>query len=146
MQLFSELTAQDYCVVFMGSSLGGFSSEYLAMKTGTKAVMINPAINPSELLVKYIGITENFENNQPFDWTQANCDQFKSYEIEIENFTAEKSRRTILLDMADELIDSSKTLHKYNTRAEVTTYEGGSHSFEHIKQALPIIKNVCIRG
>jgi predicted esterase YcpF (UPF0227 family) len=32
---------KSYDVLFMGSSLGGFASEYLAMKTGCKAIMIN---------------------------------------------------------------------------------------------------------
>jgi len=41
---------QGYDVIFMGSSMGGFASEYLAMKTGCHAIMINPAIKPSELL------------------------------------------------------------------------------------------------
>jgi len=43
---------QGYDVIFMGSSMGGFASEYLAMKTGCKAIMINPAISPSELLTQ----------------------------------------------------------------------------------------------
>ena len=145
-QLHRELIDQDYNVVFMGSSLGGFSSEYLALKTKSKAILINPAINPSDQLVKYIGITENFETKSPFDWHQANCDQFKRYEIELKKFTTEKGRRTILLDMADELIDSSQTYRQYKEIADVTIYKGGSHSFEHIEEALPIIKKAVIHG
>lgn len=140
LKLYSKLTGQGYKVIFMGSSLGGFTSEYLAMKTESKAIMINPAIYPSELLIQYIGTTENFETQQPFDWNQSNCDQFKSYEVELKSFPVEKSRRTLLLDMADELIDSGKTYEKYKNIAEVTTYEGGSHSFEHMQKALATIK------
>ena len=56
---------QSYDVFFMGSSMGGFTSEYLAMKTGCKAIMINPVITPSELLPQFIGVTENYETGQP---------------------------------------------------------------------------------
>jgi predicted esterase YcpF (UPF0227 family) len=132
---------KSYDVLFMGSSLGGFASEYLAMKTGCKAIMINPAIKPSELLPKYIGISENFETAQPYQWQQANCEQFISYEQELESST-QRIDRTLLLDMADELIDSEKTLALYKEKANVVTYAGGSHSFEHIKQALAVIEKL----
>ena len=44
--------------------------------------------------------------------------------------------------MADELIDSEKTLAMYKEKANVMTYAGGSHSFEHIREALPLIEKV----
>jgi len=139
---FLDLNELGYQVLFMGSSLGGFTSEYMAMKMQTKAIMINPAICPSELLTNYIGVTENFEIKQAFDWNQANCDQFRVYKAELQNISDVQIKRTVLLDMGDELIDSSKTLAKYQEIAEVLTFEGGSHGFEHIEEALPMIKKV----
>lgn len=132
---------QSYDVVFMGSSMGGFTSEYLAMKTGCKAIMINPAIKPSELLPQFTGVTENYEIAQPYQWQQSDCEQFNVYEKDLEN-SQQLINRTILLDMADELIDSDKTLALYNDKANVVTYEGGSHGFEHIEDALPVIEKV----
>ena len=44
--------------------------------------------------------------------------------------------------MADELIDSSKTLEKYQQIADVITFPDGSHGFEHIEEALPVIDKV----
>jgi predicted esterase YcpF (UPF0227 family) len=129
---------QSYDVVFMGSSMGGFASEYLAMKTGCKAVMINPAIKPSELLPQFIGVTENYETAQPYQWEQKDCEQYLNYQNELEN-SFQRLDRTILLDMADELIDSKNTSAIYKDKANVVTYDGGSHSFEHIKLALPVI-------
>jgi len=132
---------QSYDVVFMGSSMGGFTSEYLAMKTGCKAIMINPAISPSELLVQFIGVTENYETAADYDWAQTHCDQYDSYEKELANST-QKISRTILLDKADELIDAQKTLEKYQDQANVVCYDGGSHSFEHIEDSLALIEEV----
>lgn len=143
-QLFNELTNDKYQVIFMGSSLGGFTSEYMAMKLNTKAVMINPAIVPSELLVQFIGVTENYEIALPFNWTADHCQQYQHYETELK-LEKQAIDRTILIDMADELIDSSVTLEKYKDIAQVVTYQGGSHSFEHIKEALPVIDKV-IKG
>ena len=132
---------QSYDVAFMGSSMGGFASEYLAMKTGCKAIMINPAITPSELLPQFIGVTENYETRQPYHWGQSHCDQYRRYEKELE-ITNQTIDRTILLDMADDLIDAKNTLSKYQEKSNVVTYDGGSHSFEHIREALPIIEEV----
>jgi len=129
---------QGYDVIFMGSSMGGFASEYLAMKTGCKAIMINPAISPSELLTQFIGVTENYEIGLPYQWDQYHCEQYLQYEQELASSNRPLDR-TILLDMADELIDSEKTLLKYQAIANVVTYDGGSHSFEHMRQALPVI-------
>ena len=103
--------------------------------------MINPAITPSELLLNFIGVTENYETGQPYCWEQPSCEQYVKYEKELES-SKQLINRTILLDMADELIDSEKTRLKYQDKANVMTYEGGSHSFEHIRQALPIIEQV----
>jgi predicted esterase YcpF (UPF0227 family) len=137
----NQFLDQGYQVVFMGSSMGGFASEYLAMKTGSKAIMINPAITPSELLTQFIGETENSELGLPYDWQQSHCEQYLLYQQHLENNT-QVIDRTILLDMADELIDSQQTLLKYQNKAKLLTFEGGSHSFEHIKQALPAIERV----
>jgi hypothetical protein len=132
---------QGYDVIFMGSSMGGFASEYLAMKTGCKAIMINPAISPSELLTQFIGVTENYEIGLPYQWDQYHCEQYLQYEQELASSNRPLDR-TILLDMADELIDAEKTLLKYQAIANVVTYDGGSHSFEHMRQALPVIERV----
>ena len=132
---------QTYDVVFMGSSMGGFTSEYLAMKTDCKAILINPVVTASKLLPQFIGVTENYETGQPYQWDQNHCEQYLQYEQEIES-SNQLIERTILLDMADELIDSENTLSRYKHKANIVTYDGGSHSFEHIRQALPIIEQV----
>jgi len=137
----NQFVDQGYDVVLMGSSMGGFSSEYLAMKTGCKAIMINPAIKPSELLPQFIGVTENFETGQPYRWDRSHCEQFLPYEQELAN-SSRSLDRTVLLDMADELLDAGKTYAKYQAIAHVVKFSGGSHSFEHMQEALPVIEKV----
>lgn len=134
----NQFLDQSYEVIFMGSSMGGFTSEYLAMKTGCKAIMINPALVPSVLLPQFIGVTENYETGQPYQWQQNNCDQFIKYEQELRTLS-QPIDRTILLDMADELLNSETTVSVYKDKANIVTFSGGSHSFEHINQALPVI-------
>ena len=121
--------------------MGGFASEYLAMKTGCHAIMINPVIRPSELLRQFIGVTENYETGQPYHWDHNHCEQYLRYEQELVD-NHQVIDRTILLDKADELIDSEKTLSKYQAIANVVAFDGGSHSFEHMRQALPVIERI----
>lgn len=137
----NQLLDQSYDVVFMGSSMGGFASEYLAMKTGCKAIMINPAIRPSELLPQFIGVTENYETGLPYQWEPNDCEQYQRYENELKN-SKQTIERTILLDMGDELINSENTVSIYKEKANIVTFEGGSHSFEHIEQALSVIEEL----
>lgn len=137
----NQLLDQGYDVIFMGSSMGGFASEYLAMKTGCKAIMINPVSSPSDLLPQFIGVTENYETGQPYLWEQQHCDQYLQYQQELGN-SKQAIDRTILLDMADELLDARQTLSKYRAVAKIVAYEGGSHGFEHMRQALPVVEQV----
>ena len=44
---------------FIGSSLGGYLSTYMVEKYSGKAVLINPAVRPFELLVDYLGEQTN---------------------------------------------------------------------------------------
>lgn len=136
-----QYKAQSFDVLFMGSSMGGFSSEYLALKTGSKAILINPAITPSQLLPKFIGVEANFETGQPYQWQQAQCDQFQTYETELQNSDVNLDL-IVLLDKGDELLDSEIAYLKYKDSAKVYMYDGGSHSFEHMRQALPVIDQV----
>ena len=142
-QLFEWNQCQDqgYEVVFMGSSMGGFASEYLAVKTGGKAIMINPVISPSALLPQFIGVTENFETGQPYTWHESHCGQYLPFEQALRECQA-KIDRTILLDMGDELLDSKQTILTYQAKANILTFAGGSHSFDHMQQALSVVEQV----
>jgi predicted esterase YcpF (UPF0227 family) len=137
----NQLLDQGYEVIFMGSSMGGFSSEYLALKTGSKAIMINPALHPSQLLQQFIGVSANYETGQPYQWTLADCLQYQVYEQHLQN-ARQAIDRTILLDMGDQLIDSAATIAQYQGMARVLSFEGGSHGFEHMTEALPVIEQV----
>jgi predicted esterase YcpF (UPF0227 family) len=119
-QSFYDFESDGYQVLFMGSSMGGFTSEYMALKTNAKVIMINPSTSPITLLPQFIGTNEN----------------------ELRGNKNKTIDRTILLDMADELLDSQLTLNQFKCIAKIFTYSGGSYSFEHIEQALPKIKKV----
>lgn len=138
---YNQLLDQGFSVVFMGSSMGGFASEYLAMKTGRPAIMINPAIAPSCLLPTFIGVTTHYETGAPYDWQLTHCQPYAGYEAELLQ-SQRQFKRLILLDLGDELLDAEQTQDLYRDRAEILSFSGGSHAFEHMREALPAIGRV----
>lgn len=139
--LWNQLLDQGCRVVFMGSSMGGFASEYLGMKTGSPAIMINPVISPTTLLPQFIGVTANYETGISYDWSSEHCQSYQVFEQELRQ-SNRVFARLVLLDMADELLDSSVSCQHYQCLGEVLSYEGGSHSFEHMQESLPSLKGL----
>ncbi len=129
-------------VFFMGSSMGGFCSEYMAINTGTQAIMINPVVKPTELLPSFIGVTENYEIGEPYEWTQKHCDAYLEFEQEVERSRNLRICRTVFLDLDDELLNAKQTAEHYQPIARVEIFPGGSHSFDHMEQALPVLEQV----
>lgn len=140
----NQLLDLGYQVTFMGSSMGGFSSEYLALKTGCPAIMINPAISPSSLLPYFLGTNTNPDTGLVYAWELAHCQQYLPFEQEIrDNFLT--IQRMLLLDRADELLDTANTIAKYQASSEIVAFDGGSHAFEHMQEALAHIAPVILR-
>jgi len=138
---YNQWLDQGIRVVFMGSSMGGFASDYLSMKTGSPAIMINPVLRPSELLTRFVGINANAETGEPYAWQLPDCEQYHAYEAELRQ--SNRSRiLLVLLDDGDQLLDAQITSKHYQVMAEVISFAGGSHAFEHMREALPAIQQV----
>ena len=52
--------------VVIGSSLGGFYATVLAERWGSRAVLLNPAVNPARDLAGHIGESRNWHDDEPF--------------------------------------------------------------------------------
>jgi uncharacterized protein len=122
-------------VVFVGTSLGGFWATECAKAYGTPSVIINPCHTPKILLQKYVGIEHtNFLTGQKNILTQEVVNSYLGKTIH-ENNSCYFFLPLLLLDMADEVIDSKETLelcHKFPK----LTFVGGSHRFDHMEESL----------
>lgn len=118
--------------LLVGTSLGGYWAARVGSKLGIPFVSINPAITPNTTLMKYVGRGETYFG--------------KGYILQAgvvhayDEFTQEGCG-LILLDMADELLDSAETNNRFKKRFEVHCFEGGSHRFSHMCEAIPLIKH-----
>ena len=60
-------------LVLMGTSLGGFWARRLGQELGRPWIALNPAIQPSQSLRRYIGPNTRFDTGGSFTWTAADC-------------------------------------------------------------------------
>ncbi len=122
----------------VGTSLGGFYAAELAKRLGYPCVMINPAWKPFEVLSPLCGQTlTNFKTGEVRTLNQETTESYvgKSFDTDRYFFPL------ILLDECDELLDSKETFeHFTRMKCSVLLFEGGSHRFEHMKEALPRIE------
>lgn len=110
---------------FIGSSLGGFLSTKANDAFGCRAVLINPAVKPYELLVDYLG-----PNTNPY--TQQNYVLNEQHIAELRQLDVAKIKHpdTIwaMLQTADEVLDYRQAAVKYQG-CKLTIEPGGDHSF-----------------
>lgn len=118
--------------LIVGTSMGAYFSSRLGQVMELPHVMINPSHTPSKTLTAYIG---------------KNIDHYGNEYCLSENIVAHwpdmtvSERGLMILDMGDEILNSKETYEKFKNICEVVTYEGGSHRFDHIKEAIGIIEN-----
>ncbi|WP_051206532.1 YqiA/YcfP family alpha/beta fold hydrolase [Oceanospirillum maris] len=118
-------------ILLVGSSLGGFYSTYLmARYPGLKAVLINPAVYPQELLPAYLGLNENLYTGEQYQLTQDHMQQLRRLHMAEPACT---QNIKVLLQSDDEVLDYHRA-ENYYRQAEVVVIEGGDHGFQNFEQ------------
>lgn len=130
------LLARNEDVYLIGSSLGGYYATYLAEKYGLKAVLINPAVKPYELLREYIGPNKNIYTGEEYDISEDHMTQLKLIDI---NKVANPLDYLIMVQTDDETLDYRQATNKFWQSPLLIEY-GGNHSFEDFPSKLTLIK------
>ncbi|MFT2089586.1 YqiA/YcfP family alpha/beta fold hydrolase [Paraglaciecola sp. 2405UD69-4] len=120
---------------FIGSSLGGYLSTYMREKYSGKAVLVNPAVKPYELLLDYLGEHVNPNSGEPFILEQKHIKELVA--LDCGNIT-DKKNYWVLLQTADETLDYRQAELKYQG-CKMTIEQGGDHSFQDFQRFLPDI-------
>lgn len=120
---------------FIGSSMGGYLSTYFAERHDGRAVLINPAVKPWELLADYLGAHVNPYTNVEFVLDESHLQQLLDLNSESpgtpDNFW-------VLLQTGDETLDYRLAEEKYQ-QARLTIEQGGDHSFVDFERHIPQI-------
>jgi uncharacterized protein len=129
-----EELAQSYIalgqeVAFVGSSLGGFYSIYLATKYKTKAALINPAVQPYNTLSRIITQGRSYYDGSVFEWNEGHIEMLHRYQVD----SIEPERFMLLVQKGDAILDYSYATQKFADSLQIVE-EGGDHSFVGIER------------
>ena len=116
---------------YVGSSLGGYYATYLAETQGSKAVLINPAIEPYVGLRAYLGRQKNLYTGEPYELTNEHLEQWR--ELFVPRITP--SRYLLLVETGDEVLDYRHAVQRY-AGAQQVVIEGGDHSLRSFPEHL----------
>ncbi len=67
-------------LVLMGTSLGGFWARKLGHELGKPWIALNPAVQPSQSLRRYLGTNTRFDTSGACDWSVADCEAYGAEE------------------------------------------------------------------
>ncbi len=120
-----EQCKDDYNIGLVGSSLGGYMSTWLNAKYGFKAVVVNPAVKPYELLVDYLGEQTNPYTHETYTLEACHIDELKALDVQS---IASPNSFWLLQQTEDEVLDYRQAVDKF-AKAKQTVEQGGDHSF-----------------
>jgi len=116
----------------MGSSLGGYFASYLAEKYQLKAVLINPAVKPFDLMQAYLGEQVNPYTQERYQIKDQHIVDLKALEQE----KISKNNYLVMVQTGDEVLDYQQAVEKYR-HCQLVIQQGGDHSFIDYENILP---------
>jgi predicted esterase YcpF (UPF0227 family) len=108
----------------VGSSLGGFYATWLAEQFALRAVLVNPAVRPYDLLGGQIGRQKNFHTGEEYEFTAQHVAELRA--LEVDAITPE--HYLLMVETGDEVLDYRDAVEKYRG-AQQLVIEGGDHGF-----------------
>ncbi len=139
LQAACEEIMQDYELALIGSSLGGFYSTWLAEKYNCKAVLVNPAVNPHELLRQNLGEYTNYYTDKIWVLNETHIEQLK--QLVIDTIT-QPERYLLMLQTGDETLDYRLAQGKYVDCPSIIE-QGGDHAFTGFERHFDRILAFC---
>ena len=127
--------APDQRVIF-GSSLGGFYATVVAEKTGCRAVLLNPAINPARDLAGYIGELTSFHD--PDDAFYFKPEYVTQLRLLTPRAVTQPERYLPVIAKGDEVLDWREMSGRYDS-SPMRLIDGSDHALSDFDEHLPAI-------
>lgn len=125
---------QNRSIGLIGSSMGGFFASALAARFSCRAVLINPAVAPQNLMQQYLGEQINPYTNKRLTLTANDMEFLRDLEVEC----PEPDKIMLLAQTGDETLNYKDAVNKYAASLQVVE-EGGNHRFKDFDKQLPNI-------
>jgi len=110
-------------IVIIGSSLGGFYTNYLAEKYQCKGVALNPAVYAARELEPHVGMMTAYDSDEPFDFKAEYIDQLRALQV---GAISDPERYFLIAAKGDELLDWKEMVAFYSG-AKQLVLEGSDH-------------------
>ena len=124
-------------IVFMGSSLGGYSALYYSQIHGVEAVLINPAIPPLSGFEIHLGENENYATGKKFMIKKDDLSFIRS----LHHKKIHKPENIlVLLESEDEVLNYIETT-SYFKASHIDIIYGGNHSYTSLKNKYTKVTN-----
>ena len=124
--------------VLVGSSLGGFYAAWLAEKYRLRAVLVNPAVRPWELLRDYLGPQKNLYSGVQYELTAQHLEELRALEAP----AISPERYLLLVRTGDEVLDYRQAVAQYRGCRQMVI-AGGDHGFGDFGDYLDAVFEFC---
>ena len=137
-QLLDSLASRHPGAALVGSSLGGYYATWLAERHALKAVLLNPAVRPYELLERHLGAQRNLHTGEAYEFNRGHVEELRA--LEVERITPE--RYLLVTATGDETLDYRQGVERYRGCRQVVI-EGGDHSLTDFADHLGLVLEFC---
>ena len=130
-----------HTVTLVGSSLGGYYATHLVEALGARAVLVNPAVRPYELLAPYTGSQKNLYTGEEYEFTAGHVAELRT--LEVDRITPE--RYLLITATGDEVLDYRDGVARY-AGCEQIIVDGSDHGFRAFTDYLDTVIAFWQRG
>ncbi len=133
-RLLDALVVAHRQAILVGSSLGGYYAGWLAERYDLRAVLVNPAVRPYELLHDHVGMQTNLYTGERYEFTGAHVEELRA----LEQDRVTPARYLLMLETGDEVLDYRQAVARY-AGAQQYVIEGGDHGFGDFAEHLEVV-------
>lgn len=142
-----ELIKTNKNVILVGTSLGGFYSDYFHTTKNIPAVIINPLVEPLGV-EKYVGENTNYYTNEKFDFTRESFNyllELKSIKESSSGYRKYDDLLTVLLAEDDDLLEYKLAINEYNDNS-IKLYPTGGHRFTNSQAIIDAVNSLLSKN
>ncbi len=137
-ELLADLARSYPQAALVGSSLGGYYATWLAEKFEFRAVLVNPAVRPYEMLAGYVGTQKNLHTAEDYEFTARHVDELRALEVD----PITPRRYLLLVETGDEVLDYRLAVDKYRG-ARQRVIDGGDHGCSDFAEYIETVLGFC---
>ena len=135
------LLARNPGAAVVGSSLGGYYATQLAEKHRLKAVLLNPAVRPYELLAAHVGRQKNLHTGEAYEFTREHVEELRALEVA----ALTPARYLLVVATGDEVLDYRSAVERYRGCRQIVI-EGSDHGLSDFARYVDAVLEFCGAG